>query len=176
MSLEKEENQLRLDLEVEKGNAAHAQVEVQTMRGKFQQPSVLFSLKTIVQQRLTNCISLEPMQQSLVDKDNDLVGAQKVAREKTKAAKEKLAAIKKLEENKSLKTVAEEAKKEIAELKKRQAEWDDKFKTQASAFEQEKKTLNEKIAYPKKGLSGEVHTGFYRGDARQARRYFIPSG
>ena len=65
------------------------------------------------------------MKHALVDEDNELAGAHKVAREKTRAA---------------------ESKKEIAELKKQQAEWDDKFKTHASDFEQEKKTLTEKVA------------------------------
>lgn len=120
VSLEKETNQLRLDLEVEKRNVARVQVELKTMG--------------------------ETMKQALVNKDNELAGAQKVAREKTKAAEEKLASFEKLEgENKSLKTVVEEMKKEVAELKKQQTEWGGKFKAQANAYEQEKKTLSEKI-------------------------------
>ena len=59
------------------------------------------------------------MKQALVDKDNELAGAQKVAREKIKAATEKLALVAKLEEeNKSLRAAAEEAKVEISKLKK----------------------------------------------------------
>lgn len=68
---------------------------------------------------LGTSISLETNKQALVDRDNELAGAQKVAREKTKAAKEKLASVAELEEeNKSHKTDVEEAKVEIAELKK----------------------------------------------------------
>uniref|UniRef100_A0A8R7V935 Uncharacterized protein n=1 Tax=Triticum urartu TaxID=4572 RepID=A0A8R7V935_TRIUA len=87
-SLEKKTNQLQLDLKVEKRNTTCTQVEVKTMG--------------------------ETMKQALVDKDNGLAGAQKVAREKTKAAEEKLE-----EEKKLLKTATEDAKMEIAELKKR---------------------------------------------------------
>jgi hypothetical protein len=59
------------------------------------------------------------MKQALENKDNELVGAQNVAREKTKAAEEKLALFEKLEgENTSLKIAVEDAKKEMAKLKK----------------------------------------------------------
>ena len=62
-----------------------------------------------------------------------------MAKEKTKAAEEKLASFGKLEaENVSL-------KKEVLELKKQQTEWESKLKAQAEVFEKEKETLNEKI-------------------------------
>ena len=100
-----------------------------------------------LQVRFRTSVSLETMKQALENKDNELVGAQKVARKKTKAADEKLASIEKLEgENKTLKAAITEAKKEVAELKKQKDEWDGKLKTQANAYEQEKKTLSEKIA------------------------------
>ena len=80
------------------------------------------------------------MKQALESKDNELAEAQKVAKEKTKAAEEKLASLGKLEaENTSL-------KKEVLELKKQQTEWGGKLKAQAEAYEQKKKTLNEKVA------------------------------
>ena len=80
------------------------------------------------------------MKQALESKGNELAGAQKVAKEKTKAAEEKLASLGKFEaENTSL-------KKEVLELKKQQTEWDGKFKAQAEVYELEKKALNEKVA------------------------------
>lgn len=87
------------------------------------------------------------MKHALVDKDNELAGAQKAVREKTKPAIEKLASIEKLEgENKYLRDSVEEAKKEVVELKKQQVEWDKKFKTRSNAIEQEKKTLSERVS------------------------------
>ena len=80
------------------------------------------------------------MKQALKNKDQELAGAQQVAKEKTKPAKEKLASFGKREaENTSL-------KKEVLELKKQQTEWESKLKAQAEAYEKEKKTLNEKVA------------------------------
>jgi hypothetical protein len=96
--------------------------------------------------RLRNVISLDTMKQALEHKDNALAGAQKVAREKTEAAEAKLASVGKLEEeNASLKTAVEAAKKEATELKKEQAEWAKKIEDQTSAFELEKTTLNDKV-------------------------------
>ena len=48
VSLEKETNNLLLDLEVEKRNTARTQAEAKTMGGKSQQPSVSFSLPTFL--------------------------------------------------------------------------------------------------------------------------------
>ena len=57
-----------------------------------------------------------------------------------------MASVRKLEEeNKTLKAAAEVAGHEISELKKQYAKWETKCTTQASAFEQEKKNLHEKV-------------------------------
>jgi hypothetical protein len=54
------------------------------------------------------------MKQALEQKDLDLAAAQKTAREKTELADEKLASVGKLEEeNTKLKTVIDEANKEV---------------------------------------------------------------
>ena len=75
-----------------------------------------------LQVRLRTSVSLETMKQALESKDNELTGAQQVAKEKTKAAEEKLASLRKLEtENTSL-------KKEVLELKKQQAKQEGKLK------------------------------------------------
>ena len=66
--------------------------------------------------------------------------AQKYARTKSKTAEEKLALVDKLEEEiKTLKAAAVAAKGEASE-------WEKKCKDQTSVFEQEKKTLGEKVA------------------------------
>ena len=76
------------------------------------------------------------MKQALESKDNELAGAQKVVKEKTKVAEEKLVSLGKLEaENISL-------KKEVLELKKQQTEWDGKLKAQAEVYDQEKKRID----------------------------------
>ena len=60
-------------------------------------------------------------------KDLDLAGAQKTAREKTELADRKLASVRKLEEeNAKLKTVVDEAKKEAVQLKEEKVALADK--------------------------------------------------
>ncbi|XBI18776.1 hypothetical protein VPH35_060465 [Triticum aestivum] len=91
-ALEQDKIQLKLDLDLAKENLKKAQDEVAIMGDK--------------------------MNQALEQKDLDLVGVQKMAREKTKLADRKLASVGNLEEeNAKLKTVVDEAKKEIAQLK-----------------------------------------------------------
>ena len=72
-----------------------------------------------LQARLKNVISLEKMKQALETKDQDLVAAQKKARDKTTLADKKLASVSKLEEkNSKLKTAVSEANREVEQLKK----------------------------------------------------------
>ena len=72
-----------------------------------------------LQARLKNVISLDKMKQALEQKGLHLAAAQKMAREKTKLVDKKLASVSKLEEeNAKLKTVIDEAKKEVVQLKK----------------------------------------------------------
>ena len=71
-----------------------------------------------LQARLKNVVSLVTMKQALERKDNELAGAQKVAREKTEATEEKLASVGKLEEeNANLKAALDAANKEVSRLK-----------------------------------------------------------
>ena len=79
------------------------------------------------------------MQHALEDKDKQLALAQQEARTKTKTAEEKLAAVGKLEEIKTLKAVVGVEKGEASE-------WEKKCKDQTGVFEQEKKTMEEKVA------------------------------
>jgi hypothetical protein len=80
------------------------------------------------------------MNQALEDKDKQLALAQKEAKTKTKLAEEKLAWVGKMEEViKTLKAATGVAKGEAFE-------WEKKCKDQVSAFEHEKKTLEEKVA------------------------------
>ena len=67
------------------------------------------------------------MKQALERKDTELAGAQKVAREKTKATEKKLASVGKLEkENEALKAPVKEVKKEAAQLKEEKVVLTDK--------------------------------------------------
>ena len=91
--------------------------------------------------RLRTSISLETMKQALENKDKDLALAQKEARTKTKLTEEKMASVGKLEEGmKALKADA------AAATKGGSFEWEKKCKDQASTSEQEKRTLDEKVA------------------------------
>nr|XP_020181199.1 aspartic and glutamic acid-rich protein-like [Aegilops tauschii subsp. strangulata] len=99
--LEKKQIQLNLDLELAKENLKKAQDEVAVMGDK--------------------------MKQALDQKDLDLAAAQKTAHEKTELADKKLASVEKLEEeNANLKTVVDEAKKEVVQLKEEKVALADK--------------------------------------------------
>lgn len=96
--------------------------------------------------RLRTAISLETMKQALEDKDTKLAEAWKNANAKTKAAEDSLKVVSDLkEENKTLKAATEVMKGEVSELKKSYVEWDQKFKSQASDFEGEKKKLTYQV-------------------------------
>lgn len=96
--------------------------------------------------RLRTCISLETMKQALEDKDNQLAGAWKNANDKTKEAEDTLKGVELLKQsNKTWKTAGEKMQREIDELKKSYADWDEKFKIQSATFEKEKKQLDEKV-------------------------------
>ena len=69
--------------------------------------------------RLKSVVSLERMKEALEKKDLDLAAAQKEAREKTTLADQKLASVRKLEdENAKLKTAASDANREVEQLRK----------------------------------------------------------
>ena len=64
--------------------------------------------------------ALDTMKQALEKKDEELAGAQKVAKQKTEAAEAKIASVSQLEEeNATLKTAIEEVKKKAAQLKEK---------------------------------------------------------
>ena len=80
-----------------------------------------------LQARLKNVISLDKMKQALEKKDLDLAEAHKTAREKTELADRKLASVGKLEEeNAKLKTVVDDANKEVVQLKEEKVALTDK--------------------------------------------------
>ena len=75
-----------------------------------------------LQDRLKNVISLDKMKQALEQKDLDLAAVQKTTREKTELADKKLALVEKLEEeNATLRTTVDEAKKEAVQMKEEKA-------------------------------------------------------
>ncbi|XBI12103.1 hypothetical protein VPH35_139019 [Triticum aestivum] len=101
--MERKQIQLNLDLELAKENLQKAKDEAATMGDK--------------------------MKQALEQKVLDLAAAQKTARERTELADKKLASVGKLEqENAKLKIAADEANKEVVQLKKDKVALTDKVK------------------------------------------------
>ena len=125
--MEKEKNELQLDLEVAKKNLERVQADLKALGGKLRrlnaplfvsfifQPSDLTRTDVRggnrrLQARLNNVVSLDTMKKALEDKDKSLADAQKTARETTEAAEKKLAITSKLEE-------------ENTKLKQERADW-----------------------------------------------------
>nr|XP_040258393.1 GRIP domain-containing protein C119.12-like [Aegilops tauschii subsp. strangulata] len=113
VALEKEVISLQLDLDIEKLKSARLEKEKKTLG--------------------------ETMKRALESK-KDLAVAQKEARTKTKLTNEKLASVRKLEEE------IKDVKAAVAAAKGESSEWEKKCKDQADTFAQEKQTLEEKVA------------------------------
>ena len=113
--MEQKEIQPNLDLELAKMNLQKAKDDVVGMKNSTTDSPAIFSFLFLAQ----TLFFVETMRQALEKKDSDLAAAQKMAEDKTALADQKLASVRKLEEeNTKLKAALDEANKEVTRLKK----------------------------------------------------------